>query len=467
MGKKFLCIIAVILTGVTASFGQTVTLSFTGLDAANQPVQLNRVIITDLTKGWSETITWPDTAITIQNGTGIADMEMCHDASLQLSQNSPNPFSGTTDVRLTVAEAGAVSLEITDMSGRIVETQNFASLPIGVNQFCITLSAPGTYAMTARQNGKASSIKMANNVTGKGNRIENKGIVETMFTSSLQLKSHTRDLITHPFDIGDQMEYAGYATINNTECESQHVTQPLESAQNIILQFSETQLNDAQPCPGTPTLTDYDGNVYNTVKIGNQCWMKENLKTTHYANGDTMYEGNTYGGSGWPFYFAPDFNANNIALYGYLYNWKAVMHNSTTSNDNPSGVQGICPNGWHVPSDAEWTELTDYVSSQSQYFCGGDSTYIARALAATTNWSHWNGACVVGNNLADNNATGFSALPAGSYASGAGIVISAWFWSCTTSDNGIYGRAFYYAYPDVYRGEYYNDMGFSVRCLRD
>ena len=85
------------------------------------------------------------------------------------------------------------------------------------------------------------------------------------------------------------------------------------------------------------------------------------------------------------------------ATYGLLYNWKAVTRNSSSSSSNPSNVQGICPTGWHVPSDAEWTQLTNYVSSQSEYVCGNDEENIAKVLASTTGWNISTNTCAVGN----------------------------------------------------------------------
>ena len=101
--KKFLSFLVVILIS-TAAFSQSVTLTFIAKDAANQHVQLNRVVITNLTKSWQETIYWPDTTLTMQNITGINDVETFQETSLQLSQNNPNPFTGTTEVNLMVAE---------------------------------------------------------------------------------------------------------------------------------------------------------------------------------------------------------------------------------------------------------------------------------------------------------------------------------------------------------------------------
>lgn len=225
---------------------------------------------------------------------------------------------------------------------------------------------------------------------------------------------------------------------------------------------------DGQSCPGMPTVSDYDGNVYNTVKIGTQCWMKENLKTTHYANGASIELGNSLSNAT-PYRYYPSGNSMNVANYGYLYNWAAVMNGSASSTVNPSGVQGICPAGWHVPSDAEWTQLTDYVSSQSEYLCSNDSAFIAKALAATTLWNTYNADCVVGNNLSSNNATGFSAVPAGSFlGTYSGFGTSTYFWSATESNNSsVMGRHISHQNVNVGVSAINKTLGQSVRCIHN
>ena len=226
--------------------------------------------------------------------------------------------------------------------------------------------------------------------------------------------------------------------------------------------------DDGYPSSCPATVTDVDGNTYNTVQIGNQCWMRENLRTTRYSDGTAIALG-TSTSTSTAYRYCPDNNAGNVSAYGYLYNWKAVMRNSSSSSANPSGVQGICPAGWHVPSDAEWDELTDYVSSQSQYQCGGTS--IAKALASATGWSSSSATCAVGNNPSGNNATGFSALPAGRYS---GVYVrfgeEAYFWSSTDMsrkqvcyrhlDKDKANESYYYL-------ESYGNIGYSVRCLKD
>jgi uncharacterized protein (TIGR02145 family) len=114
------------------------------------------------------------------------------------------------------------------------------------------------------------------------------------------------------------------------------------------------------------TVTDFDGNVYNTITIGSQVWMAENLKTTHYSDGTAIPL--VTGNSNWDTLTATSkaycwYNDDviNKATYGALYTWAAAMNGAASVTTNPSGVQGVCPTGWHLPSDAEWTQLTDYL----------------------------------------------------------------------------------------------------------
>ena len=226
---------------------------------------------------------------------------------------------------------------------------------------------------------------------------------------------------------------------------------------------------DEKSCPGTPTVTDHEGNVYATVQIGEQCWMRENLRTTHYADGDSIPAGGSNYSNTEPFYY--DYSSHSLPLEtrGYLYNWPAAMHSASSSNANPSGVQGICPTGWHLPSDAEWTQLTDYVGSQSEYRCGGNSSYIAKALASTEGWNTHTGSCTVGNDQTSNNASGFSVVPAGYWNYGfynAGY--GANFWSSTEcGTNYAWFRYLDYDDATVGGGNGYRSDGFSVRCLRN
>lgn len=212
-------------------------------------------------------------------------------------------------------------------------------------------------------------------------------------------------------------------------------------------------------CPGMPVATDNDGNVYNTVLIGTQCWMAENLKylTSVVGPGTGSYTA--------PYYYVYGYNGTDVTeakatanynTYGVLYNWPAAMAGSGSSSSNPSGVQGICPDGWHLPSDAEWTLLTDYLGGES---VAGDKM----REAGTSHWTSPNTAT---------NASGFTALPGGSRSSYDnsfhGIGDDGLWWSATESSiSSAFDRYLYYQDTDVYPSVIDKSNGVSVRCIRD
>ncbi|MBR0304605.1 MAG: T9SS type A sorting domain-containing protein, partial [Bacteroidales bacterium] len=289
--KKLSILFAILTIAAVSLFAQTVTLTFTGQDDANHYVRLDSVVVRNITQGWQETLFWPDTVLIVQEGTGIEDYSGTNNASkIQLSQNTPNPFTGITFADMALAEEGKVLVEVTDMAGRVVVFNNYPFLQKGLHQLRISLSSPGVYFLTARMNGNASSVKMINQREGGADKIEYQGVVEkpqALFTP----KSGSKDSIANSFHLGDEMEYVGFATVNGLRRGSVHITQAQNESQTIRLTFILP--HDAQPCPGTPTVTDIDGNTYNTVWIGNQCWMKENLRTTHYSDGGAIAAGNS------------------------------------------------------------------------------------------------------------------------------------------------------------------------------
>lgn len=216
-------------------------------------------------------------------------------------------------------------------------------------------------------------------------------------------------------------------------------------------------------------VTDYDGNTYHTVQIGSQCWMKENLRTTHYADGTAIpttasaqSDNSTMG-----YYFVN--SSLPVVSHGLYYNWPAAMHGAASSNANPSGIQGVCPDGWHLPSYAEWGTLIDFVSTIPRYNCNSNIGSVGKALAAPSGWNNSSTSCVPGNSQATNNATRFTARPAG-YISGSsfsGTNTYAYFWSSTYNE-GYYYTYLYYTNTDARRNKNnYPGYGRSVRCVRD
>ena len=225
-------------------------------------------------------------------------------------------------------------------------------------------------------------------------------------------------------------------------------------------------------CGNDSLVTDYDGNSYSIVEIGTQCWMKENLRTTHYADGTAILLGNPSIGFSSPYREIPGENLNDednlayVPTHGFLYNWLAVMHDANSSNDCPSGVQGICPTGWHVPSDTEWMELINYMATHPAYAASNDNTHLAKALSASWGWDRTSIADAPGHNPTSNNATGFSALPTGISHCLFGELSS--FWSCTyNSDNTAYFININNYQAAVERTICYIADALSVRCLRD
>ena len=220
-------------------------------------------------------------------------------------------------------------------------------------------------------------------------------------------------------------------------------------------------------------VTDIDGNRYDAVQIGNQVWMAENLRTTRYSDGTVISEG-TSTSTTIAYRYIPKNNMNYVPSYGYLYNWPAVMQGASSSEANPSGVQGICPTGWHVPSLGEWSQLIEYMKSLPMYWSNGSSNHIAKALSATWGWQSPEEEFNVyapGYDMNTNNASGFSALPAGIGANGGGFGSVVHFW--TSSKDGshpvfsIHWGTAYNPEFDVYSSIIEECRPLSVRCVRD
>ncbi len=221
------------------------------------------------------------------------------------------------------------------------------------------------------------------------------------------------------------------------------------------------------------TVTDADGNIYNTTTIGTQVWMKENLKTTKYNDGTAIpniTDNNAWAASTTGAYCDYSNTPVNSNTYGRLYNWYTVDNNAATKVVS-NGGKNVCPTGWHVPSDDEWTTLTDYLTNNG-YGYGGSGSNIAKSMAATSGWTTNTIAGTVGNNQADNNSSGFSALPGGSRDYYNGAFADAgdnglWWSSTATSSTYAFYRYIIYSNTLILSNLGYVQGGLSVRCLRD
>ena len=377
--KKFIFLFVFALTCVGA-IAQSITLTFTGRDAKNQYVKLNRIVITNLTQNWQETIYYPDTILRM-GGTSIDDFENANE--FKLSQNVPNPFDGTTELALQMPEAGKVSLTVYDMNGKKV-TAYHGKLAAGVHTFRVLLNTTQSYLLTARCGNEMATIKMVNNSGFGENAITYLG--ECKFYPPITTLKGGKGNTNNPFAFSDNMMYFGFATINGKEYTSDTIKKKQTVSESLILNFV---INVCQPpivttvdisnitqnsvvcggnvtcdgesvvtargvcwntsttptilgnhttdscglgeftskiselaegttyhlrayatnnagtaygdekifttwshCVAAPTVTDYDKNVYNTIQIGEQCWMRENLRTTKYADGTPIEKGN-------------------------------------------------------------------------------------------------------------------------------------------------------------------------------
>jgi len=217
-----------------------------------------------------------------------------------------------------------------------------------------------------------------------------------------------------------------------------------------------TLTENTSDCPficGTSTVLDIEGNIYNTIQIGNQCWFKENLKTTKYKNDSpisypgentTLWQNNTTGAYAW---YDND-SATYATLYGALYNWYAVAN-----------LSGLCPNGWHIPSNEEWTELADAF---------GGLTLAGGALKTTGTIENGDGLWYDPNTGATNSSN-FSGLPSGRRTSSfccVGYLNRWWTSSSHNSADGIQRNL-------EFDGTSFNSdntsktIGYSVRCKKD
>ena len=224
-------------------------------------------------------------------------------------------------------------------------------------------------------------------------------------------------------------------------------------------------------CAGT--VTDIDGNVYQTVKIGDQEWTVENLRTTKYNDGtpitfDTstvtwnMAETEKY------CYYTNTTNTDSIKKYGALYNWYVV---------SPANPKKIAPAGWHVPTDAEWTILEKYLVLNGFNWDGTTDTSssednrLAKSIAAKTGWNTSDLTGATGNDLTNNNRSGFTALPGG-YRFSLGKFFHqgnmAYWWSGTENDEDhAHFRYLNYDWESLFSGINRKPCGYSLRLLKD
>jgi uncharacterized protein (TIGR02145 family) len=442
MRTRAILISLLAIIGIVATAQRpTLELTFTAVNNTAH-VQMDSIKIMNRTQGGDTVLYWPDTVLSIYY---VGFPEFSGEKTVFLVyQNYPNPVTAQTTISLYIPDKDNVSMIITNILGRVALKYERV-LDKGIHSFRFTPGGGNLYFFTAQWRGNSSSIKIlqAGLNSGGTSSLDYTGSED----SSPQLKA-MKAIQDFSFSPGDELLYIGYADT----LQSGMLDVPAES-QTFTFQFA-TNI----PCPGTPTV-EYEGQVYNTIQIFSQCWLKENL------NVGTMIEGTMeQSDNGTMEKYCYNNEPDNCAKYGGLYQWNEMMQYTTQP-----GAQGICPPGWHLPADEEWKVLEGAVDSQYgigdpewdlyEDYRGYDA---GTNLKTTSGWNYYSG----GTDL-----FGFSGLPGGGrypVVGWDGIGYGGHWWASTESNGGnVWNRGLNYIFPGVRRDSHGRVYGFSVRCLRD
>lgn len=343
-----------------------------------------------------------------------------------VSNNFPNPFNPVTRIIITLPKSSNVKVRVYNVIGQLVLDRPAETLSAGTKQIDLKLDglSNGIYLARITIDNKYTVMRKLSLVYGSQHLYQ----AGTSSSSFLPKSSNTNSFVNI-----DSLVVTG---VNMAKT----IFTDLPSYTGGTLELGTFTVNIEMECPGIPTVT-HAGKTYNTVQIGSQCWLKENLDI------GTMIESNGGGylqtDNGVIEKYCYDNDAANCAEYGGLYEWPEAMQYVTTA-----GAQGICPEGWHIPTLAEFEALKDYV---------GDEAKKLIALGETRDAT---------------NESGFSALQAGvrNYGDGGfnSLGGNTYFWSSSESSGSFAGSMFlFYYYSNVYLVNNGKEIGFSVRCAQD
>jgi uncharacterized protein (TIGR02145 family) len=370
----------------------------------------------------------------------------------------PVPCGEQAILRFYTAVKGEAVITVSNLSGQMLKQMAFILKP-GDHTFNLNFPGSGIYQVNIHTDGRRESYKAVciQGITGRCDISYTGSSYGGKITANVSVKNSTLNN-TMDFRDGDILHYAIYSGKNCTV-----ITDSPAHTKTYAVGFYECR--DAQ------------NRHYKTVKIGEQVWMAENLAwlpAVVSPPASSLSE---------PYYYVYGNYSNslNIALstvsyknYGVLYNWPAAMNGAAGSSANPSGVQGACPAGWHLPSDAEWAQLENYLADNGYNYdgsSGGGRNKIAMSLAAQTNWNAYDGKGTVGDDLSANNRSGFSALPGGfldDYQTFGYLGFGGYWWTSTAGEEGkAWYRYIGYFAEYMYRDEYKKLYGFSIRCVRN
>ncbi|MBK8228056.1 MAG: hypothetical protein IPK70_12900 [Flavobacteriales bacterium] len=437
--KHLLLLLAVIATQAQA---QIIVITFEGT-VNGAPTPLDSILVMNLTQGGDTTIYFPDNVLVLGT-TGINDAGNPGPAM----QGMPNPFAGSTEVVFD-AMGGMALITLHDVAGRELLSQA-ANLEAGTHRFRVSCERPGVHLLTVVQGGVRSSLRLM--------ATEGAGVacLSLMGGSDRGAPKSDRSLFT--WTPGDELRYIGYATSGVVLHSAAIDEVPVATATRTFVMAA------GAVCPASPTVTDIDGNTYPVVQIGDQCWMAANLSTSRYRNGDDIP--NVTSSPAWgqlttAAWCSYSNDASNDATYGKLYNWYAAA--------NPN----ICPQGWHMPTDAEWQQMELALGMPTDELNGelyrGRLQNVGGKMKATTLWD--------APNTGATNETGFSGLPA-SYRNHNGFYLLGrigYWWTATEYSSGgalIRGLSFVGPNPNdttlgIERRFMGKILGGCLRCVMD
>ena len=422
------------------------TITFTGKGASST---VDSVIVQNLTRGTSITVPAGNALNLIDVATAVEPLG----ANNETIRVYPASVVGKYKVSFYAKQAGTTQLNAFSLDGRKTAAIS-TDLPAGIHTFELSLST-GIYVIQVTGNEYAYTAKLLSSSGTQGTSgIVYSGTEKPVSPGSQKAKSSRLDATTMFYTSGDQLLYkavsGNYSTI---------VTDVPTGDKTTNFKFV--------PC------ADADGNYYTVVTIGAQTWMAENMKTTKYNDSTaiplvtdktTWWYMNALQGYCWYFNDANTYKNK----YGALYNWYTV------------NTGKLAPTGWHVPTDAEWTTLGNYLTTNGYNYDGSTSgNYYAKSLSSSTYWANFYAAAGdVAADLSANNRSGFSALPGGSrfdvFASeGGGFGAALMNGSCAFWSTSEYQTdAAWYRYLNFDGSSLGRDIGnenagFSVRCVKD
>ncbi len=430
---------AVLLFHATSAMAQTIQLSFTGKQAG-QYIQLDSIRVENLTQSCDTSLYWPDTVLTL-GYTAILEKEPFM-SGFSLSGPVPQPFRDECSFELQLPVSGPLELTVYDQTGRRLHAIS-DQMAAGTHRFGFHSGGDQVYFVHARWESQVQTIRLvsAGSEKGRGSRLQYLGHSGTKSLMKVTVAINN----AFGFTPGDTLLFLGFAAGDTAG----FTAVPLGNA------FYTFTFGDGDPCLLTPVIS-YGGQIYQTVQIGSQCWMRENLNIGTMINGS-----NNQSNDGITEKYCYNNDPANCAIYGGLYQWDEMMGYTTTP-----GVQGICPAGWHIPTDAECCILSTFLDPNANCSAWGVESYIAGGKMKESGTTHWKSP-----NTGATNESGFTALGAGCRLDNGNfnyLSYYAFFWSSSegSTSSGVY-RLLYYNTATVYRLSYYNSNGFSVRCVRN